>query len=186
MLFIRLTRISLYINDLELLGPTCPRASPRIMMVRVWLPAMPPILATMGISTASATTFSSVPSYRPMTQEARNAVARLMPSQTARRRALSIAGAKMSLSSSRPAMLINEWSASSRITSTTSSIVMRPNSLPSSSMTGADTRSRSSNRRATASSSMVAGMPSTSVSITSATLASGSLVSRVASGSSPW
>ena len=44
----------------------------------VWLPAMPPMLATIGISTASATTFSIVASNRPTTFAARNAVARLI------------------------------------------------------------------------------------------------------------
>ena len=36
-LFIMLTRISLYINILELPGPTCPRASPQIMIISAWL-----------------------------------------------------------------------------------------------------------------------------------------------------
>ena len=59
-----------------------------MISISVCLPAMPPMLATIGISTASATTFSIVASNRPTTFAARNAVARLMPSQTARRRAL--------------------------------------------------------------------------------------------------
>ena len=64
---------------------------------------MPPMLATTGINTASATICWMVSSKRPMTQAARKAVSRLIPSQSARRRALRITGANMSSVSDRPA-----------------------------------------------------------------------------------
>ena len=122
---------------------------PRMISVTVWVPAMPPIEATMGMSAASAATFSMVPSKRPTTAAARNAVARLMPSHTSRRRVEGITPANTSSSSRRPAADMTSCAASSRITSTTSSTVMRPSSLPVVSTTAADTRSRSWNSRAT-------------------------------------
>ena len=79
---------SLNINDRAFALLRCPRANPRIEMVRVWLPAIPPMLATMGMSTARATNCLMVSSKRPITHEARRAVSRFIPSQTARRRAV--------------------------------------------------------------------------------------------------
>ena len=79
---------------------------PRITRARVWLPAMPPMLATMGINTARATSFSMVASNRPMTAEARMAVSRLMPSQMVRRLEEAMTGANRSSSSFKPAMLM--------------------------------------------------------------------------------
>ena len=107
-------------------------------MVRVWVPAIPPMLATTGIRIASATTCSMVSSKRPITHAAMRAVARLVPSHTSRRRAAAPMGPKRSSSSSRPAICMNDRSSSSRMTSTTSSTVMRPRSLPSPSTTGAE------------------------------------------------
>ena len=149
------------------------------------MPAMPPMDATMGMSTASATTFSIVPWNRLMTPEAMKAVSRLMPSQTARRGAERNTGAKVSSSSSRPAMDMKEWSASSRMTSTTSSMVILPSSRPSLSTTGADTQSLRSNSLATSESGISTGMGSTSVAIISRTEAEGSDTSRVRSGNRP-
>ncbi len=126
---------------------TWPSAMPRMMSVTVCVPAMPPMLATTGIRTASATTFSIVASNRPTTHEASSAVNRLMPSQSARRRALLRTPANTSSSSSRPAAASAGCSACSRTTSTTSSMVMRPSSLPSSATTAADSRSRDLEQR---------------------------------------
>ena len=103
----------------------------------------------MGMSAASAATFSMVPSKRLTTAAARKAVTRLMPSHTRRRRVEGITPANTSSSSRRPAADMTSCAASSRMTSTTSSTVMRPSSLPASSTTAADTRSRSWNSRET-------------------------------------
>ena len=129
--------------------PTWPRAMPRTISVSVWVPATPPMLATIGISTASATRRSMVPSKRPMTHEARKAVSRLMPSHSARRRAARATGLNMSSSSSRPAALSAWCAAWSRMMSTTSSMVMRPSRMLLWSTTGADTQSWSENWLAT-------------------------------------
>ena len=131
-----------------------PGTTPPGPAVRVWLPAMPPMLATTGISTASATSSRIVPSKRPITHAATNAVARFAASHSARRRDAANTGANRSSSSSRPAMLINERSPSSRMTSTTSSTVIRPSNTPSPSTTGAVSRLRCSNSRATSASSI--------------------------------
>ena len=179
------TASSLAMSQRTLALPSWPSAMLRTTSVSVWLPAMPPMLATMGISTASATTFSSVSWNRPTTQEARKAVARLTPSHTARRRAAGSTGAKVSSSSDRPVRLMRECSDSSRMTSTTSSMVMRPRRRPSASTTGADTRSRSSKRLATSVAGMSAGMGSSSRSMTSATVSSGGRVRMAVSGSAP-
>ena len=53
-------------------------------MVMVWLPELPPMPATIGISAASATSFSIEPSKAPITREAMNAVTRLIASQVQR------------------------------------------------------------------------------------------------------
>jgi hypothetical protein len=119
---------------------------------------------------------ASVPSNRPMTQAARKAVSRLMPSQTARRRLLASTGANMSVSSSRPAMPIIECSACSRMTSTTSSMVMRPSRWPRASTTGAEIRSWPSKRLAT-SWLGIGGMARSRSPSASATGVSGSAVS---------
>ena len=153
--------------------------------VSVWLPAMPPMLATMGISTASATICSSVPWKRPITHAARKAVSRLMPSHTARRRELTSTGANMSASSSRPAICITARSESSRIRSTTSSTVMRPIRRPSVSTTGADIRSRSWNWRATSSAEVSTGMPARSACIIAFTRVSRSAVTSTDRRSAP-
>ena len=65
--------------------PSSRVASARTATVMVWVAALPPWLATIGASTASATIFSSWPSNRPSTEDARNAVARLTSSQLKRR-----------------------------------------------------------------------------------------------------
>ena len=80
------TAISFHSSQRALTHSTWPSAMPRMMSVTVCVPAMPPMLATMGMSAASAATFSMVPSKRLTTAAARNAVTRLMPSHTSRRR----------------------------------------------------------------------------------------------------
>ena len=61
-----------------------------------------------------------------MADDARIAVKRFTPSQAARRGAARPIEENVSSVSLRPAIASNEWSASSVITSTTSSIVIRP------------------------------------------------------------
>ncbi len=72
-------------------------------MVMVWLPELPPIPATIGISAASATSFSIEPSKAPITREAMNAVTRLIASQAQRFLKLFHTGANTSSSLDRPA-----------------------------------------------------------------------------------
>ena len=62
-------------------GPRSCVASARTVTVMVCVPALPPIEATIGISTASATICSIVASNRLITEEARMAVPRLTSSQ---------------------------------------------------------------------------------------------------------
>ncbi len=57
-----------------LAGPRSRVASARTATVIVWVPALPPIEATIGIRTASATIFSIEPSKRRITLEAMSAV----------------------------------------------------------------------------------------------------------------
>ena len=59
-------------------------ASARTATVTVWVPALPPMEATIGISTASATIRSMVASNSPITAEARMAVSRLISSHELR------------------------------------------------------------------------------------------------------
>ena len=63
-------------------------ASARTATVMVCVAALPPWLATIGASTASATIFCNSPSNRPSTEDARKAVARLTSSQLKRPRAM--------------------------------------------------------------------------------------------------
>ena len=121
-----------------------------------------------------------------MTQAALNAVIRLMPSQTARRRELTSTGAKMSASSSRPAICIRVRSESSRIRSATSSRVMRPITRLSSSTTGADSRSSSLKRWSTSLPLALAAMPTMALSSNSATGRSRSAVTSTLRRSPPW
>ncbi|SKN47614.1 Uncharacterised protein [Mycobacteroides abscessus subsp. massiliense] len=110
-------------------------------MVMVWLPELPPMPATMGISAASATIFSILPSNAPITRLAIKAVHRLMASHIQRFFTESQIGANKSSSSCKPAMLNMSASDSSRITSTISSMVILPISFLFSSTTGAVTKS---------------------------------------------
>src|SRR3972149_1393347 len=69
----------------------------------VWLPELPPIPATIGISAASATSRSIEPSKAPITREAINAVTRFTASQAQRFLKLFHTGANTSSSFDRPA-----------------------------------------------------------------------------------
>ena len=64
-------------------------ASALTATVSVWVPALPPIEATMGISTAKATICSIVASNIEITPDARIAVSRLTKSQEKRDRVVS-------------------------------------------------------------------------------------------------
>src|SRR5690606_23753423 len=90
--FIIATRTSFHSSVRALELPIWPSARPRIISVNTWVPALPPMPATIGISTASATICSIVPSKRPTTLAARNAVHRFTPSHTTRRRAEHVRG----------------------------------------------------------------------------------------------
>ncbi len=102
-------------------------ASARTATVMVCVPALPPIEATMGISTASATICSMVASNRLITSEARMAVARLARSQVKRRRVVSHTVSATD-SPATPPMRRMSSEASSCTTSTTSSAVITPTS----------------------------------------------------------
>ena len=123
-----------------LLEPSSRVASARTATVMVWVAALPPWLATIGASTASATIFSSWPSNRPSTEDARNAVARLTSSQLKRARAMVQTLSDSSSSLVTPPSAFRSSSASSSMTSTTSSMVMTPTSRLVVSTTGAATR----------------------------------------------
>ena len=84
-------------------------ASARTATVSDWVPALPPMLATIGMRMARATACSSVASNRPMTAEARTAVPRLSSSQRNRALVVSITAPYRS-SRSTPA---SRWTSSS-------------------------------------------------------------------------
>ena len=113
-------------------------ASARTTTVTVWVPALPPIEATIGMRTASATTCAMVASKIAITPEARIAVPRLMSSQRKRCFVVSSTLLCRSDSDTPPRRRISS-SASSSTISTTSSTVTRPSSLPLSFTTGAET-----------------------------------------------
>ena len=70
----------------------CSNANARITNATVWLPVLPPMLATIGIRVASDTSSWMVDSKRPMKRVAANAVTRLTNSQRDRLRADSHTG----------------------------------------------------------------------------------------------
>ena len=109
-------------------------------MVMVCVAALPPWLATIGASTASATIFCNSPSNRPSTEEARNAVARLTSSQLKRLLAMVHTESDSSSSPFTPPSALMSSSASCSITSTMSSNVITPTMRSCASTTGAATR----------------------------------------------
>ena len=143
------------------------------------------MLGTIVIKMAIVANCSIVPSNILLTEEASSAANKLIVSQSERRRVLFSTGPKVSSSSSIPAIPIMECSASSRITSTTSSIVIRPSSLPSPSTTGADTQSLRSNFCATSLSDMLTGILWISGSMMLRIVVLGAQVSRSASLTPP-
>ena len=82
---------------------TWPSATARTIIVIVWLPELPPMPATIGISAASATSFWIEPSNTPITRDAMNAVTRLIASHAQRFWNDFHTDAKTSSSSRRPA-----------------------------------------------------------------------------------
>ncbi|KAG1436679.1 hypothetical protein G6F55_014185 [Rhizopus delemar] len=84
--FNRATRTSFHSSVRALDAPTWPSARPRTISASTWVPALPPRPATIGISTANATSLSMVPSKWPTTLEARKAVHRFTDSHIRRRR----------------------------------------------------------------------------------------------------
>jgi hypothetical protein len=115
-------------------------ARARTVTVMVCVPALPPIEATIGISTARATIFSKASSNRLMTVDARTAVTILANSQGKRLRAVSSTSSDNSSSEWTPPRAFKSSSASSSMTSTTSSIMMTPTKRLLSSTTAAETR----------------------------------------------
>ena len=105
----------------------------------VCVPALPPMDATIGMSTASATICSMVASNRLITQEARIAVPRLTNSQMKRCLVVCQTGSDTDSPATPPIRRMSS-DASSWMTSTTSSAVMTPSSLWSGSTTGAEVR----------------------------------------------
>ena len=116
---------------------TWPSASARTMSVVVWLPELPPMPATIGISAASAASFAIDPSNAPTTREATKAVHRFKASHGPRFFALAQTLEKMSSSSRRPTLPSSCASCLSRTYSSTESTVTRPKTRPCGSSTGA-------------------------------------------------
>ena len=99
----------------------------RTVTVMVWVPALPPIDATIGISAASATICSIEASNSEMTKLASMAVMRLTTSQGARLRTVRNTLSESSSSPTPPSSLMSSV-ASSWMTSTMSSTVSTPTS----------------------------------------------------------
>ena len=131
-------------------------ARARTVMVSVWVPAFPPIEATMGMSTARATICSMVASNILITSEAKAAVTRLTSNQ-AKRFAEDWSTPSPIVSSPTPPRSKISSSNSSRATSITSSTVIIPSNFPEASITPAVVRSYFSKRRATSSCRVTAG-----------------------------
>ena len=114
-------------------------AMARTAMVRLWVPALPPIEAMIGIKTASATNCEMVASNCAMTMDATTAVKRLTASQGKRWRVVS-STVLLSRLSPTPASRRISSSCSSSSTAIASSIVITPMSRPSALITGAEIR----------------------------------------------
>ena len=115
-------------------------ARERTATVSACVPALPPIEATIGISTASATTVASTSSNCAMTNEASTAVARFTASHGRRCRTVSTVPSESRLSSPTPARRRMSSSCSSSSTDMASSMVITPTSRSLSSTTGAEIR----------------------------------------------
>ena len=112
-------------------------ANARTVRVAVWLPMLPLMFATMGISAASAASCAMAFSNTPTTREINNAASRLMNIHCQRFIKRRGSGANKSSSSRMPALLNKPRSRLSCMCSTISSIVKRPTTRPESSVTGA-------------------------------------------------
>ncbi len=134
------TRVSRRIMRHMFFGVRSRVAIARTATVRVCVPALPPIEATIGISIARATTASIVPEKTPMTMDATIDVNRLTASQGKRALVVSQTLSVSSSSPPTPARRLMSSSASSSSASIASSIVITPTKRPSSSTTGAETR----------------------------------------------
>jgi hypothetical protein len=115
-------------------------ASARTATVSAWVPAFPPIEATIGIRTASATICAMASSNWAITSEARIAVIRFTKSQGRRCLVVSPRPSDRLDSSPTPASRKMSSSCTSSSTFIASSMVMTPTSRPSSSTTGAEIR----------------------------------------------
>ena len=109
----------------------------RTATVRLWVPAFPPIEATIGIKTASATKSLITPSNWAITRLARTAVTRFTASH-GKRRLVVLITRSVRLPSPTPARRRMSSSCSSSKTTMASSMVITPTSRPSSSTTGAE------------------------------------------------
>ena len=129
----------------------------RTVTASVWVPALPPTPATIGISTASTASRSIECSNKRMIDEATKAVMRLAASQRTRDLYVSTTGSLMSPS---PAPDSNKASspASSWMMWTMSSTVIMPTSRPEGSTTAAEMSAYFWNRSATSSWSRSTGM----------------------------
>ncbi len=114
-------------------------ASARTATVSDCVAALPPMEATIGIRTASATSAWMVASNCAITSEARIAVIRFTNSHGKRCRTI-CAVRSLRLSSPRPASRRMSSSVSSSRTAMASSMVMTPESRPPESTTGAEIR----------------------------------------------
>mmetsp|Transcript_23757 Transcript_23757/g.42640 ORF Transcript_23757/g.42640 Transcript_23757/m.42640 type:complete len:259 (-) Transcript_23757:789-1565(-) len=115
-------------------------ASARTATVSDWVPAFPPIDATMGIKTARATICAKAISNCAMTSDARIEVTRFTASHGMRRLVVSRTLSDRADSSPTPARRRMSSSCSSSKTAIASSMVIAPISRPSSSTTGAEIR----------------------------------------------
>ena len=116
----------------------------------VWVPAFPPIEATIGIRTAKATNFSISSWNNPITEEARIAVSILSINHEKRPFTVSI-NEELIDKSLTPVKPWRSSSASSLITSTISSTIITPRSLFILSITGISTSPYCWNNNATSS-----------------------------------
>ena len=151
----------------------------------VWVPALPPIEATIGMRMASATICSIVASNSEITQEASTAVSRLMKSQAKRERVVSSTVSLIVSSAPTPPRCSTCSSASSWITSTMSSAISVPMRRPLSSVTAAETRLYLSKRQATSACSSVARNTVCSSSMMASIFFSGGWRSRRDTGTVP-
>src|SRR5581483_10026723 len=162
-----------------------PSAMARTITVNVWIPAFPPMPATIGMKTARAANAWIDGSKSPTTVAARTAVGRFTSSQKSRRRATFPAGSKIVSSAETPPRWWMSSVASSWMTSMTSSTVMVPSRRLSRLTTGTASRLCLVTSRATSSWSVSAVTLITSGRRIAWTGVAGSAVIRRRSGTTP-